>query len=183
VSEFDESPLPEEEPRAAARRVAWGKATAVGAIPDAVVIGADTIVVLDGQILGKPRDSVEALSMLERLRARQHEVITGLTMVGPGQHEIYVSSTITKVWMRAYGDDEIAEYIARGEPFDKAGGYAIQSTHFHPVARIEGCYLNVVGLPLCKVRKGLRLLAPTLRPTGDLPTEEECTDCEAASRE
>jgi septum formation protein len=132
----------------------------------ALVLAADTTVVLDGHLLGKPRDDAEAHTMLRAMRGRMHTVITGVAVarvepsgsdgaMGAGHipreahHSMRSLAIATRVHMRAYTDAEIAAYVASGDPFDKAGGYAVQHPGFHPVASIEGCYLAVVGLPLC----------------------------------
>ena len=121
------------------------------------VLAADTLVVDGETILGKPRDAAEATSMLRRLRDREHRVITGLALLDAGRSTaILVDHVTTGVCMRLYGDDELAAYIARGEPFDKAGAYAIQDDTFRPVASYDGCYCNVVGLPLRAVIRLLR---------------------------
>jgi MAF protein len=143
---------PKYSPRAEqiARQLARAKADAVGLRhPDAVILAADTIVVDQGQLLGKPACADEAREMLRSLRGRWHRVITGV-VVRHGRRSA-VSHTITRVQMRAYSDSEIEHYIERGEPFDKAGAYAIQDTLFYPVERYDGCYCNVVGLPLAPV--------------------------------
>jgi hypothetical protein len=101
--------------------------------------------------------------MLDALRGRDHRVLTGVA-IARGPEIIWQAVTTTLVWMRAYTDDEIAWYVATGRPLDKAGGYAIQDPEFRPVARIEGCYPNVVGLPLCEVKRALTLAG--------LPTSE-----------
>lgn len=116
-----------------------------------LVIGADTSVVLDGRVLGKPVDHAEARSMLTALRGRPHRVVTGVAVARDGAEARAVASS--EVVMRAYSDDEIEAYITSGEPFDKAGGYAIQDTEFAPVSSLTGCYLNVVGFPLCEVMR------------------------------
>jgi len=122
------------------------------------VLTADTTVLLAGRVLGKPMDAVEATVMLRSLRGRTHTVITG---VGLGQardeqsnrhaSQIRSVSVATRVHMRAYSDDEIAAYVASGDPLDKAGAYGVQHAAFQPVESLEGCYLAVVGLPLCAV--------------------------------
>jgi MAF protein len=145
-----EMALPHENPSQQAVRLARMKAEAVASEePAKIIVAADTLVVLSGQVMGKPADESKAWAMLEALRGREHQVISGIGVVAPSSRVIAVRSTETRVWMRDYGDDEIADYIARGEPFDKAGAYAIQDAAFNPVARIEGCYTNVMGLPLC----------------------------------
>jgi MAF protein len=148
---------PERTPREEriARRLARSKAEAIAAsYPGATVLAADTIVVYRGRLLAKPGDEAEARAMLTSLRGRSHRVITGIA-VARGRH-VAVSHATTRVQMRAYSDDEIARYIERGEPFDKAGGYAIQDPEFHPVDRYDGCYCNVVGLPLAPAIAMLR---------------------------
>jgi len=140
------------------------------------VIGADTIVVLDGAILGKPRDGVEAADMLRRLRGRQHDVITAVAVIRNGRSTVdHVSTSVT---MRNYTDDEVAAYVLSGDPMDKAGSYAVQNPAFAPVAGVDGCYLNVVGLPLCLLARLLREagIAVRLRPEWALPAQ--CAACE-----
>ncbi|GCE20306.1 Maf family protein [Dictyobacter kobayashii] len=123
-----------------------------------LVITADTTVILDDQELGKPRDTEHARSLLRSLRGRWHRVVTGIvvsTMVA-GQLQMHGESCSTPVLMRPYTDEEIDAYIATGDPMDKAGAYGIQSASFQPTESIDGCYYNVVGLPLCTL---VRLLA------------------------
>jgi septum formation protein len=121
---------------------------------DVVVLGADTTVVLDGEgqdweILGKPADKVDAVRMLRALSGRTHRVITGVAVVsGRG---VEVAAEVTEVWFREVSDREIAEYVETGEPMDKAGAYGIQGRAGKWIPRIEGCYFNVVGLPLARV--------------------------------
>jgi septum formation protein len=134
---------------------------------DALIVAADTLVVLNGRILGKPEDAAAARAMLDALRGRQHQVITGLAILPAPTQSPRVQSVETQVWMRLYGDHEAAAYVARGEPFDKAGSYAIQDPLFHPVERIEGCYANVMGLPLCHLFVALKqagVTAPAALP-------------------
>jgi septum formation protein len=168
--DIDESPLPGEPPAETARRLSQAKASARGAPDgDEVVVGSDTIVVAQGGHLGKPADAADARSMLARLRGGAHEVVSGVALVaGNGRHRGAVRTTVR---MRAYSDDEIERYVASGRPLDKAGAYAIQDVDFGPVERIEGCYLNVVGLPLCEVSRGLRALG------WPLPAEEFRPPC------
>lgn len=145
-----EQPLPGELPEVAARRVALIKAlAAAGRLHTGVIVAADTIVVLGGTILGKPNEAGEASAMLRALRGRCHEVITGVAVLNLDNGRQQVTTVTTEVCMRHYSDAELAAYVASGEPFDKAGAYAIQSATFHPAATVRGCYLNVVGLPLC----------------------------------
>ena len=141
-----------------------------------LVLAADTVVVDGDTLLGKPRDAAEAAAMLRRLRGREHRVITGLALVDAARFTL-VDHVTTAVRMRAYTEEEIAAYIASGEPFDKAGAYAIQDEAFHPVASYDGCYCNVVGLPLRAVIRLLRHagLDITDRHLAGLPAE--CRDC------
>lgn len=120
-------------------------------VADQIVITADTTVLLDDTILGKPRDAAHARELLLALRDRWHRVITGVAVsaIVDGEPTIHSASCATPVLMRPYGEEEIATYIASGDPMDKAGAYGIQHPAFQPTAQIQGCYLNVVGLPLC----------------------------------
>jgi septum formation protein len=146
-ADLAEDQLPGEAPLDYCRRVACDKACAVAAqFPAEPVLGADTIVVLDGDILGKPRDTAEARATLRRLSGRTHEVMTGVCLIANGREQ--VEAEITRVQMIEISDQEIADYAASGEPMDKAGAYAIQGAASRWIPRIEGCYFNVVGLPV-----------------------------------
>ena len=112
------------------------------------VLGADTIVVLDHRVLGKPESSVQATAMLNDLSDRNHEVITGVAVIDPSG-ETQTISVKTSVTMRGLSNSEITKYVASGSPYDKAGGYGIQDRSFAPVSNYDDCYLNVVGLPMC----------------------------------
>jgi septum formation protein len=147
VPEVDELLNPDEAPRCFAERLAREKAAAV--VPDGVVIAADTIVVYAGKILGKPSDAAEARGMLSALSGRIHEVITGVCVAGATRVEVF--SVVTRVEFRRLTGTEIAEYVATGEPMDKAGSYAIQGGAAPMIRAIEGSYTNVVGLPLCEL--------------------------------
>ena len=118
---------------------------------DSMIVAADTTVLLDGHILGKPRDEAHARDLLLALRGRWHDVVTGIAVsyLIDGKRQMRSASCITPVLMRHYSEAEIASYIVTGDPLDKAGAYGIQHPGFQPTARINGCYLNVVGLPLC----------------------------------
>jgi MAF protein len=152
--------LPGEAPADFARRLSRAKAHAgaAQAPPGAVVIGADTIVVLDGEILGKPDDPAHAVALLRRLRGRRHQVLTALSVLDTASGRELGDLVEAGVPMRAYTDAEISDYVATGDPFDKAGAYAIQYPGFQPVdlASFEDCFANVMGLPVCCL---LRLLA------------------------
>ena len=153
ASDADESIPPGLAPAEAAQRLALNKAAGVrdrlGAeAAGTVIVGADTIVVLDGDILGKPRDAAEARRMLGMLQGRSHEVITGVAVLDGTSGESKTAAGITRVVMKPLDADRIARYVATGEPLDKAGAYGIQGLAAGFVERIEGCYFNVVGLPL-----------------------------------
>jgi nucleoside triphosphate pyrophosphatase len=160
-SDIDETQRPGEAPLAYVLRLSNEKARAVAdkmtspvvvlAADTVVILAADTIGVMDGEILGKPTDADDARAMLQRLRNRPHTVCTALTLVcvkSAQSSEDWTRLTTTEVTMRDYTDAEIDAYIATGDPFDKAGSYAIQHEGFRPVARIDGSYTNVVGLPV-----------------------------------
>jgi nucleoside triphosphate pyrophosphatase len=137
-----------------AQWLAKHKAAEALTLPEAagrLVITADTTVLLGGEILGKPRDEAHARQLLLSLRGRWHHVATGIAVSRKidGKHRIRAASCITPVLMRSYSEAEIDAYIASGDSMDKAGAYGIQHPAFQPTARIDGCYLNVVGLPLC----------------------------------
>ena len=151
TAEIDETPVSGESPVQMVRRLSLAKARAVANRADgpALVVGSDTTVVFEGQVLGKPSGVEEARRMLLTLRDRPHEVHTGVSIVATGQESEVTWSVTSVVWMRPYNQKEMEGYIASGDPFDKAGGYAIQHPLFRPVARIEGCYANVMGMPLC----------------------------------
>lgn len=163
-ADIDETPLREESPRECAERLAREKAlTVFQSHPQDYVLGADTIVVIEKQILGKPRDASDAMRMLRLLAGRTHAVITGVCVVEPvgsGQgsvgSKINAASEITLVTFCDLSDDEIRDYVSTGEPMDKAGAYAIQGIASRWIPRIEGDYSNVVGLPVALVYRMLR---------------------------
>ncbi|HUC28871.1 MAG TPA: Maf family protein [Candidatus Acidoferrum sp.] len=161
-ADVDETPLPAELPAECAKRLAREKAVAVSRKrPQDVVLGADTIVVIDGAILGKPVNADDAARMLRLLSGRVHQVTTGVCLVRP-RDQISASSAVktasetTLVTMAFLSDDEIQAYVATGEPMDKAGAYAIQGMASRWIPRIEGDYSNVVGLPVSLVYRMLR---------------------------
>jgi septum formation protein len=150
-----EKPLAGENAKDCAERLAREKAMAVASErPHDCVLGADTIVVVDGEILGKPFDARDAARMLRLLSGRNHQVITGVCVVAKGVAS--VSSETTLVVVNELSEKEIAEYIATGEPMDKAGAYAIQGIASRWIPRVEGDYGNVVGLPVAMVFRMLR---------------------------
>jgi septum formation protein len=160
----DESVLPGEEALPYLARVAALKLAATGARPEAASAGAilvaDTTVILDGQILGKPADEAEARSMLRALAGRAHQVSTRFAISGPDAptRPLHEETVSTHVVFRALDDAEIEGYAATGEGLDKAGAYAVQGLGSFAVSRIEGSYANVVGLPACEVISALRRL-------------------------
>jgi septum formation protein len=163
-ADINETPLVGESPRECAERLAREKALAVfQSNPQQCVLGADTIVVVDDAFLGKPRDAGDAARMLRLLSGRTHAVITGVCLVGPlvsgqwsGANQAKTASETTLVTMCEISDDEIRDYVAAGEPMDKAGAYAIQGVASRWIPRIEGDYSNVVGLPVARVYAMLR---------------------------
>jgi septum formation protein len=145
IPDVDESVLPGEEPAAAARRLAGLKA-ANAPEEGALSIGCDTLVVHRDEILGKPADPDEAVEMVCRLKGDEHVVYTGVAIATPGRIEVAVEAT--RVWFRSLDPLECQEYVATGEPMDKAGAYGIQGFGAAIVERIEGDYFNVMGLPI-----------------------------------
>ena len=150
----DETALPQETPLVYVRRLAEAKARAVLAAPDEIVLGADTTVVVDGQMLVKPEDAGDARRMLQALSGRCHQVLTGISL--RKGTSLITDSAITQVWFSPLTADEVDGYVASGEPMDKAGGYAIQGLAAKFIERIDGCYFNVMGLPVSLVYRHLR---------------------------
>ena len=200
AAEIDESVRPAETPQDYVRRLAEGKARAALEIladsecDQVLIVAADTAVIdwsdpspgepgspgLRGQtrrsaptILGKPRTAAQAEEMLRRLRGRTHQVLTGLAVLRASDQSLRSEVVTTDVPMRSYGEAEMQAYIASGDPLDKAGAYAIQHAGFHPVQDLQGCYANVMGLPVCHLT---RLLASF----GVYPTQVVPQNCQAA---
>jgi septum formation protein len=143
---------------------AWRKAADVAEIhgdmiePDSLILGADTVVVGPGRLLGKPEDRSDALEMLRLLSGGPHYVVTGVALLrvaGGNLKILHHEAVISTVFMRAYGEDELERYVATSEPYDKAGAYALQGEGGRLVASVEGCMNNVIGLPICAVRRAL----------------------------
>ena len=156
-----EQPFPNEAPLEYAQRLAHDKARAVFAgHRDSAVLGADTVVVIDEHLLEKPIDDDDAARMLRLLSGRTHQVITGVCLLAPAFER--TEAEITQVVFSPLSDDEIAQYVQTGEPMDKAGAYAIQGIASRWVVRIEGCYFNVVGLPLPRVYRMLKAAQATM---------------------
>jgi MAF protein len=143
------------------------------------VLAGDTTVLLDGEVLGKPRDAANAAAMLHALHGREHTVVTALALAEGGADEQAVSlrsfAVATRVTMRRYSNAQVAAYIATGDPFDKAGAYAIQHATFHPVREIAGCYPAVIGLPVCAAATLLGIRASdAAHPARGCPWFAEC---------
>lgn len=183
-AEIDERLLPPETPQEYVHRLAEAKARHIAGrldgdtgtagtgvagsaaiITGAAVIAADTTVEYQGRLLGKPVDEREAEEMLRMLRAREHKVHTALAVLRLADQALAIEVCTTDVLMRDYSDDEITRYIATGDPLDKAGAYAIQHTGFNPVGSLQGCYTNVIGLPLCRLAQLLSRLGFPVPPT------------------
>ena len=158
TAEIDERVRPGETPKEYVSRLALSKSQAINPSSAAgwVILAADTAVVDQNQILGKPVDSLQAANMLRKLRARTHYVFTSLSVRNTLTEEVITDLCVTEVRMRSYHESEIRDYVASGDPLDKAGAYAIQDSGFNPVQKISGCYTNVVGLPLCHLTELLK---------------------------
>ena len=159
-ADVDEESVTHPDPAANALQTARLKAGAVKVPGEGafIVIAADTIVAMNGEIFGKPADAIEAGRMLRRLRGRTHQVHTGIALVERPSGRLESDVSTTHVTMRSYSDEAIEQYVAGGDPLDKAGAYAIQHRGFNPAADLEGCYTGVVGLPLCKLCTALERL-------------------------
>jgi MAF protein len=174
----DETPRPGEAPDVLVARLSATKAAAVAkdilmssqggksqsaaALEHSLVLAADTVVALDAQILGKPHDAAHAKEMLLDLRGRAHTVYSGVSVVETSSGRAAIHLSATQVWMRDYSQAEMDAYVASGDALDKAGAYAIQHAGFRPVARIEGCFAGVMGMPLGALADGLAHFDVTL---------------------
>ena len=158
AADVDETPRNGENPKDYVKRLALEKAQAAAAAvgqQDALIVAADTTVAYQGRIKGKPAEAAEAAQMLKTLRGVVHQVYTAIALLRIPGNELLTDFAETEVPMRDYSDAEIEAYVAGGDPLDKAGAYAIQHAGFHPVASMQGCYANVVGLPLCHLQRTL----------------------------
>jgi nucleoside triphosphate pyrophosphatase len=163
ATRIDEAPLPDEAPRAMVARLAEAKARAAAAQLDAgsrecIIVGADTTVELDGEILGKPGDSAHAREMLAKLGGRTHHVLTGIFLLRLPGNAMRAAVETSAVTFGPLDEKEIDAYVATGESLGKAGAYAIQGLAGRYIPKIEGCYFNVVGLPLARLYALLREL-------------------------
>jgi MAF protein len=178
-AEVDESQRPGEAADKYVLRLAESKARtclrfcAETSPEDGIILAADTAVVDGTAVLGKPKDPAEAARMLRGLRGHNHQVLTGIAVLHPGNGTLVTDLCVTEVPMRTYGDDEIEAYVASGDPLDKAGAYAIQNATFHPVERLGGCHASVMGLPLCHLTRSLRIL-------GFAPAVDIAAACQSA---
>jgi MAF protein len=175
--DVDETAAAHGNPEIIARRLARMKAEAARLLDaNAVLVAADTLVSLDGAILGKPTEANEARRMLQTLRGRHHDVVSAVAVMRAGGRSALLRHPITHVQMRDYSDEEIEASIARGDPFDKAGAYAIQDDDFRPVETYEGCYCNVVGLSLWATIELLRK-ADVKTPVSVEQLLPQCASC------
>lgn len=179
--DVDESPFAGEAPDLYVLRLARMKAQAAALNEGEVILTADTTVADGTKILGKPADADEARAMLRDLRGRRHTVYTAIGVRGSladarADGDIVTDLCAAQVWMRDYSDAEIEAYIASGDPFDKAGAYAIQHADFHPAERVEGCYACVMGLPVCHVVRALEQYGLAPLPAGSASLENTCPE-------
>jgi MAF protein len=174
-ADVDETPHTAEDPAAYVKRLAETKARVVSpqTLSEEIIVAADTTVADGREIMGKPEDAQDVRKMLRQLRGRTHQVYTAVVVMEPDTGTIYTDLASTDVPMRQYGDDEIEAYIKTGDPFDKAGSYAIQHPGFKPVDWLSGCYANVVGLPLCHLTR-------CLKKTGLLPEGDIAAACQSS---
>ena len=162
-SDVDEKLNPRLNPRSQVETLALKKAEAVASkFPDAIIIGADTLVALGDDIIGKPHDEAEAKRMLKKLRGRMHTIVTGFVLLDTAAKRTLVKSIETKVWFRKIDPSEITTYLAKEKPYDKAGAYAIQDLGAIFIEKIEGDYFGAVGLPLFALAKELKKLGVTV---------------------
>lgn len=160
VADIDETMDPSKAAYDEVARLSYEKAVAVERERDDVVIAADTIVVCDGAVLGKPKDEAQAKQMLAMLSGRAHQVMTGMTVL---RHQRAITSTtVTDIHFRALSEKEIEDYVATGEPMDKAGAYGIQGGAALFAEKMQGDYYNVMGLPVCRLFQMLRQAAPEI---------------------
>ena len=153
---IDERRKAYESPKDYVLRMSYEKAQKVGDLfPDKWIIGADTVVVHKGKVLGKPKTEEGAVAMLKRLRANWHKVFTGYCILNVSKQIVYQDVAETKVFIKDLTDEEITNYVSTSEPFDKAGSYAVQGKGGYMVKEIKGSYTNVVGLPICEITDAL----------------------------
>lgn len=168
-ADVDESLATHPDPAQNAIDTAILKVEAFADLPDAIIIGSDTNVAIDDEVLGKPRDSAEARQMLTQLRGRIHQVHTGIVALRTADGTQAATVSTSDVHMRDYSDAEIDAYIATGDPFDKAGSYAVQHPDFMPVHKIDGCFASVMGLSICQLAGVLHEVGVAIPAAIDVP--------------
>jgi 23S rRNA (uracil1939-C5)-methyltransferase len=165
-SDIAEEPLAGEPPQDLVRRLSLAKASAVaGPMASGYIVAADSVVVLGGRAMGKPADAAEARRMLRELRGTQHQVMTGVTVIDAASGRCLTESMTSEIRLRSFSDAEIEESVASGTPLDKAGAYAVQDQGLRPAESWQGCYSNIVGLPLCRLVEMLEGLGFPLPPS------------------
>jgi len=156
-SKINEKQYISQDPEESVKKIALMKANEVAKkIKNGIVIGADTIVILDGEVIGKPKDERDAFKILKKISNKEHVVITGLAVVDASTKKTFVETVKTLVKFKKITDEEIKDFIDTGEPFDKAGGYGIMNFASIFVEKVNGCFYNVVGLPLSKLTEMLK---------------------------
>jgi septum formation protein len=159
---IEELRMPDESPEEMVERLARAKAGTVARevqpLEPTIILSADTVVVVDAEIFGKPANSGDAREMLRKLRGREHDVVTGFAALRLPDRAIRSGSETTRVWFAPISDAEVDAYVSSGEPLDKAGSYAIQGLAGRYIPRVDGCYFNVVGLPLARIWQALKEL-------------------------
>ena len=169
-----------ESPKSTVERLSLAKAVMVSQdIGTGIIIGADSLVILDGHAIGKPSSFHEAYKTLKMLRHREHHVATGISVIDMSSRKALTVNVISEVSMRYYSDLQIDAYVASGLPMDKAGAYGIQDDLFHPVNHVEGCYTNVMGLPLCILTDILKGLGISGMERHHIPSVYGCYKCPA----
>lgn len=171
--------LHQETPEKYTLRLALGKVIEIASQnPDSIILGADTIVSFRSEIMGKPTGKLEAIRMLSLLRGRKHRVITTVVVMHGDSRDWFGVTKTTDVKLRKYSNAEVSNYVTSGSPLDKAGSYAIQDRTFNPAEFVVGCYLNVIGLPMCEVPILLQQSGRTTAFRSNWTPPKECLDCE-----
>jgi len=183
VAEIDETPHVAESPMETVQRLAHHKAQIIAQQnPRAFVLAADTLVVFRNEVIGKPAGPAEATAILRRLRGQRHTVLTAMALLHATTELDLVDISETHVWMRPYTNQEIADYVASGDPLDKAAAYAIQHPTFRPVERTVGCPASVMGLPLCLVARTFKQIGFSERSPLTRACKPHSNQCDVANR-
>ena len=173
---INEDPLPGETAEELVQRLAWAKAWSVASgLTQGLVVGADSLVVLGGEVFGKPDGPVQAWVMLRRLRGVRHRVVTGVAVIDASGGRALAECMSSSITLRDLNDAEISVSINSGVPFDKAGAYAVQDEELRPAESWEGCYSNIVGLPLCRLSEMLKDMGFQLPPRDAMRAPPGCT--------